>query len=271
MGGGTIGISFLVRLKIMSLTTCTLDKFFREILDIEGLKSVDSSLNGLQLDNDGSELKKIAFAVDTGLEVFRRAVDAGAGLLFVHHGLFWGAPIRIEGRHRERVKFLLDHNMALYAVHLPLDQHPRLGNNAVLAELLGIEEKEPFGIYHGHKIGFKGKLSTPLTIEDAAKRISFMERPPIGIFPFGKKESTSCAVISGGAGMEAFQALEEKIDLYVTGENSHTVYHHAREGGMNIIAGGHYSTEVWGVRRLMEECENRLGIEAEFIDVPTGL
>ena len=255
----------------MTLTTRKLDGFFRGLLDLEGFRDTDPSLNGLQVDNDGSGLGKIAFAVDAGMEVFKRAADAGAGLIFVHHGLFWGVPLRLEGSHRERVKFLLDNNIALYAVHLPLDQHPRLGNNAVLAELLGIGEPQPFGLYHGHKIGYKGNLSKALTVEEAVKKISFMGRPPLGVFPFGKKENANCAVVSGGAPLEAFQALEEGVDLYVTGEASHTVYHHALEGRLNIIAGGHYSTEVWGVRRIMEECVNQLGIDCEFIDIPTGL
>jgi len=256
----------------MALTSCKLDDFFRGLLDIEGFKEADSSLNGLQVDNDGSEIKKIAFAVDAGLEIFKQAVGAGAGMLFVHHGLFWGPAERINGSRRERIKFLLDNNLALYAVHLPLDQHPVLGNNAVLAELLGIENPEPFGLYHGRKVGFKGSLKKSLTVDEAVKKISFMNRPPLGVFPFGKIESQNCAVISGGAAQEAFQALEEKVDLYVTGESSHTVYHHALEGRMNIIAGGHYSTEVWGVRRMMEECaKQHLEIDSVFIDVPTGL
>jgi len=255
----------------MTLTTRKLDDFLRGLLDIDGFKDVDSSLNGIQVDNDGAELGKIAFAVDACLEVFKRAAEAGAGLIFVHHGLFWGKPLRIEGSHRERIKFLLDNNIALYAVHLPLDQHPQLGNNAILAEMLGIKEPEPFGLYHGKKIGYKGNLSAPLTVEEAVKRITYMGRPPLGVFPFGKKESSSCAVIAGGAASEAFQALEQGIDLYVSGESSHTVYHHAMEGRLNIIAGGHYSTEIWGVRRIMEECVNQLGLDAEFIDIPTGL
>jgi len=255
----------------MVITTRKLDSFFRSLLDIEGFKASDQSLNGLQVDNDGSGLGKIAFAVDAGMEVFKRAAEAGAGLLFVHHGLFWGAPARLEGNYRERIKFLLDNNLALYAVHLPLDQHPRLGNNAVLAELLGIKNPEPFGLYHGHKIGYKGTLSEALTIDEAVKKISFMGRPPLGVFPFGKKENLSCAVVSGGAADEAFQAIEEELDLFVTGESSHTVYHPAQEAHLNIIAGGHYSTEVWGVRRIMEECVNQLGIDTEFVDIPTGL
>ncbi|MCL2319590.1 MAG: Nif3-like dinuclear metal center hexameric protein [Treponema sp.] len=255
----------------MAFITHKLDGFFRDILDLEGFKVADSSLNGLQVDNDGSEVKKIAFAVDASLEVFKRAAAAGAGMLFVHHGLFWGSPLRLEGSHRERIKFLLEHNLALYAVHLPLDQNKKLGNNAVLAERLGIQDPEPFGLYHGQKIGFKGKLSRPLTVEEAVKKITFMNRPPLGVFPFGKKENLSCAVVSGGAADVTFQAIEEGLDLYVTGESSHTVYHYAQEGRLNIIAGGHYSTEVWGVRRVMEECVNQLGIDCEFIDLPTGL
>jgi len=255
----------------MMLTVRKLDGFFRDLLDIEGFKDADSSLNGLQVDNDGSEFGKIAFAVDACMEAFRRAAEAGAGLLFVHHGLFWGKPLKLEGNHRERLKFLLDNNLALYAVHLPLDQHPTLGNNAALAEMLGIKAPEPFGSYHGRKIGYKGNLSRALTVEEAAEKIRYMERPPLGVFPFGKKENLTCGIISGGAASEAFQALEEGLDLYVSGEISHAVYHHALESRLNIIAGGHYSTEVWGVRRVMEECANQLGIDAEFIDAPTGL
>jgi dinuclear metal center YbgI/SA1388 family protein len=253
------------------MITKNLDRFFRELLDIEGFSSVDRSLNGLQVDNDGKEFEKIAFAVDANLETFKRAAEAGAGMLFVHHGLFWGAPLRIEGSHRERIRFLLDHNVALYAVHLPLDQHPALGNNAALADLLGIENPEPFGVYHDRKIGYKGILRKPLTVEEAVKRISFMDRPPLGVYPFGPRESRCCAVISGGAAGEALQAIQEGLDLYVTGEAAHGMYHEALEGRLNMIAGGHYSTEVWGVRRVMERCADSLNMDVEFIDVPTGL
>jgi dinuclear metal center YbgI/SA1388 family protein len=248
-----------------------LDAYFRSLLDLEGFASVDSSLNGIQVDNDGAEITKIAFAVDACLETFTRAAAGGAGMLFVHHGLIWGQPLRLTGGHRTRLRFLLDHNLALYAVHLPLDQHPSLGNNAALAELLGIESPEPFGTYHDQKIGYKGTLSKPLTIEEAVKRITFKDRPPLGVYPFGKRESRNGAVISGGAADEALQALDEGIDLYVTGEMSHQVYHQALEGRLNLIAGGHYSTEVWGVRRVMEHCASQMTMDVEFIDTPTGL
>jgi dinuclear metal center YbgI/SA1388 family protein len=251
-------------------TTKKLDSFLRQYLDIEGFSSADDSLNGLQVDNDGSEITKIAFAVDASLESFRRAADCGAGMIFVHHGLFWGIPQRLEKGLRERIKFLLDQNLSLYGVHLPLDQHPTLGNNAALAELLGIENPEPFGLYHRRKIGYKGSLAKALTVEEAAKCIGFMGRPPMGVFPFGKELNQTAAVISGGAAMDALQAIDEGIDLYISGEASHSVYHQAMESGLNVIAGGHYATEVWGVRRIMELGGRELNIDTEFIDIPTG-
>ena len=252
-------------------TTEKLDAFFRNLLDIEGFAGLDDSLNGLQVDNDGGEIKKIAFAVDASLECFRRAVENSAGMLFVHHGLFWGSPLRLKGGLRERIKFLLDHNLSLYGVHLPLDQHPSLGNNAALAELLGIESPEPFGLHQGRKIGYKGRLAEALTIDEAGRRIAFMGRPPLGLFPFGKEQNHNAAVVSGGAAMDAFQAMEEGVDLFISGEPSHSMYHHALEGKLNIIAGGHYCTEVWGVRRIMETVAAQLHIDTEFIDIPTGL
>ena len=252
-------------------TSKKLDSFFREYLDIEGFSSSDNSLNGIQVDNDGSDISKIAFAVDASLECFKRTKQAGAGMIFVHHGIFWGKCERLDNGLRERIKYLLDHNIALYGVHLPLDQHPSLGNNAVLAELLGIESPQPFGSHGGKKVGYMGKLIKPLTIEEAKNRISFMGRPPVGVYAFGKELNQTVAIVSGGAAMDALQAIEEGVDMYVTGEGSHSVYHHAMEMGLNILAGGHYSTEVWGVRKIMELCEKELNIETEFLDLPTGL
>jgi len=240
-------------------------------LEIDGFAGTDNSLNGLQVDNDGSEIGKIAFGVDASMETFERAAAVGAGMLFVHHGLFWGAPHRVAGNLRRRLKFLLERNMCLYAVHLPLDQHPQMGNNAGLAALLGLENLEPFGVYHGRKIGYKGTFPQPMTIEQATRKIAFVDRPPLGVYPFGREENTTCAVVSGGAAAEARQAIDEGIDLYITGEMSHSVYNDCLEGKLNMIAGGHYSTEVWGARAVMRHCVEELHIDAEFIDVPTGL
>ena len=252
-------------------TTKEIDTFIKSFLDIDGFAEADNSLNGIQVDNDGAAVKKIAFGVDASMETFEQAAAVNAGMLFVHHGLFWGEPASITGNLRRRIKFLLDHNICLYAVHLPLDQHPKLGNNAVLAELLGLENIEPFGAYHGRKIGYKGTFPKPVTIEEAVKKIDFMGRPPAGIFPFGKKEIKSAAVMSGGAADSARDAIADGVDLFVTGESAHQVYHDCLEGKLNMIAGGHYNTEVWGVRAVMRHCTAELGIETEFVDIPTGL
>ncbi len=253
------------------MTSRKWDAYFRSLFDIDGFASADNSLNGIQVDNDGSEITKIAFAVDVCLETFERAAACGAGMIFVHHGLFWGEPLALAGNHRRRIQFLLENNIALYAMHLPLDQHPKLGNNAGLMELLGIENEKPFGLYHGKMIGYQGTLSAPLTVDEAVKKIAFMGRPPIGVYPFGKKENRTCAVVSGGASFEVMEAIRDEVDLYVTGEMSHGMYHHILESKINMISGGHYSTEVWGVRRVMEHVASDLGTEVEFIDVPTGL
>lgn len=252
-----------------TMITKKLDAFFKDTLAIESIEDV--SLNGLQVDNDGADIKKIAFATDACMETFKRAAAAGAGMLFVHHGLFWGKPLALAGSHRERIKFLLDENIALYAVHLPLDKHPQYGNNAALVRKLGVVHPEPFGAYHGHKIGWKGMLETPLSIEEAISRISFMGSAPLSVLRFGAKRVLQVAVVSGGAPEFVSEAAAEGIDLFVTGDASHTWYHCALESRINVIAGGHYSTEVWGVRAVMELCAGKLDMDVEFIDVPTGL
>jgi dinuclear metal center YbgI/SA1388 family protein len=257
------------------MTTKELDAYFKNMLGIDGYAVCDDSMNGIQVDNDGAAVQKIAFAVDAAMETFKRAKVAGADLLFVHHGLFWGRPLAVAGVHRERLAFLLANNIALYACHLPLDAAPQVGNNAVLAGLLGIEDLEPFGGYHGTKIGYKGKLAKPLTVNEAVKKIAFLDREPIAVYAFGKRLCETAAVISGGAAFEVAQAINEGVDLYVTGETSHAVYHTVLEAKINMIAGGHYNTEVYGVRAVMERVKADLGseraIEVEFIDLPTGV
>ena len=252
-------------------SSAKLDSFFRGFLDIEGFAGTDDSFNGIQVDNDGSGIGKIAFAVDASLETIERAVAAGAGMLFVHHGIFWGKPAALTGRLRRRVKTLLDNNICLYAVHLPLDQHPKFGNCAELARLLGLEDIEPFGAYRGKKLGYRGNFPQPVTIDQAARKIAFENRPPVGVYPFGKNENVTCAVLSGGSAHDARQAIDAGIDLFISGEMSHSVYHDCLEGGLNMIAGGHHSTEVWGARAVMRHCAAELHIDVEFIDIPTGL
>ncbi len=247
------------------------DAWCRALLQIDALKGLDDSLNGIQVGRSPGELGTVAFAVDACMESFRRAADAGAQMLFVHHGMFWGSPARLEGLMLERVRFLIEHDLGLYACHLPLDMHPEVGNNAVLADLLSLKDRQPFGLYHGVAIGVSGRLEEALPVREVLRRILPDNSQPRNLILSGADKVSTVAIVSGGAPMEALQAIGRNIDLYITGEPSHSVYHHAVEGGLNFVAAGHYATEVWGVKAVAAKLEKETGIRTLFIDLPTGL
>jgi dinuclear metal center YbgI/SA1388 family protein len=248
-----------------------LDAYFRSHLDIEGMQHSDASLNGLQVGLAEGEVKKAAFAVDACMETFRRAVEWGAELLFVHHGLFWGKPLAVTGDHYRRIRFLLENELALYAAHLPLDMQPEFGNNAGIAAALGLQEIEPFAEHSGWRIGFKGRLPEPQHLDRVLKALGLDRGSALGVLPFGPERIETVGVVSGGADKDIGQAMAEGLDLFITGEVSHQVYHYAAEGGINLVGGGHYHTETYGPRLLAEKCAADTGIETTFIDVPTGL
>ncbi len=248
-----------------------LDRYFRELLRFEEVESIDSSLNGLQVECSDRELATVAFAVDACQASFERAAEARADLQFVHHGLFWGRPIALTRGHYRRVKFLIEHDIALYAAHLPLDLHPGLGNNAGMAAALHLEGIEPFGAYRGVKIGFKGRLRESADIDGVLRMIGIDRRSCVALLPFGPREIRTVGIVSGGALHEVTQAIAEGLDLYITGEASHTVYHSCLEEKINLICGGHYQTEVWGLRLLADRLAQDTGLRTLFVDVPTGL
>jgi dinuclear metal center YbgI/SA1388 family protein len=248
-----------------------LDRYFRSFLDFEGYAPIDDSLNGIQVGDPNREIRSAAFAVDACRGSFARAFEWGADFLFVHHGLFWGKPAPISGRMYERVSYLVQKGIALYACHLPLDAQSEVGNNAVLASLLGIEDKRPFGVYRGKSIGFSGRLAKPLSLAEALSRVMPDGSSPRAVYPFGPEPALTAACVSGGGEHEAFQALEAGIDLYVTGDASHELYHHVQEGRMSVISAGHYHSETWGVKALSERLSRDTGLPSLFIDLPTGL
>jgi dinuclear metal center YbgI/SA1388 family protein len=247
------------------------DTWALDLLDIPRFRSLDDSLNGLQVGRSDTPLRTVAFAVDACRESILRARDAGAQVLFVHHGLFWGKPAAIKGALRERIAELISADMALYACHLPLDAHAELGNNAVLARMLGLVDVEPFGEYHGIKIGRKGRFPAPVRLEEAVRLILPGGEAPRSILAFGTTTVSSAAVVSGGAPFEALQAIAEGIDLYITGEPSHSIYHEVMESRLNVVAAGHYATEVHGVKAVAGRVRSELGLETVFIEYPTGL
>jgi len=247
------------------------DQWCHSFLEIEALERIDASLNGLQIGDSSSEIETVAFAVDGCLETLKKAAEKKANLLFVHHGLFWGRPLSVTGDHYKRVKTALDSQLSLYAVHLPLDMHPVYGNNACLADILGLVDREGFGEYKGFKIGIKGRLDSPLLRDHVVPALfgDWEGRPRM--LPFGPSEIHTVGMISGGGTHEVSQAIQEGLDLYITGDSSHNIYHQCLEAGINVLFGGHYMTEISGVQSIRKKVEQELGLKTFFIDVPTGL
>ena len=247
-----------------------LDSYFRSFLAIDDLAGTDISLNGIQVENT-ADITCIAFAVDACMEVFRRAKEAGAQMVFVHHGLFWGHEQSVTGSHYQRLKFLIENNMALYAVHLPLDIHPELGNNVSLAKAAGLTDLKPFGKFRGIDVGVKGTFKEPVTAEQVLSNLGYDRAEMLACMSFGKEKNMTCAVITGGGEHDVSDAIGEDVDLYITGDAAHVVYHTCLENKINMISAGHYRTEVYGVQNMAEKVSDELALKTVFIDVPTGL
>jgi dinuclear metal center YbgI/SA1388 family protein len=232
----------------------------------------DSALNGLQVEG-ARPVRLAAAAVDASLATFQAAARAGADLLVVHHGIFWGKPYPLTGAQGRRLKFLFESGMSLYASHLPLDAHPVLGNNACLARALGLKKLKLFGEYHGHAIGWSGSFPAPVTRADLARKLERALGTAPRVLPLGPERIQSVAVVSGGGGDMAQQAWEgeRKIEAFITGEASHAVYHPCRESGLNLYLGGHYATEVFGVQALARLIQATYRVRTVFIDLPTGM
>ena len=232
--------------------------------------SADSAMNGLQVEAS-ADVKRVATAVDVSDRSIRRAAASGAGLLIVHHGLFWGEPVPLTGVMARRIGLLFDKGLSLYAAHLPLDCHPAIGNNARLAEIFGLERTRPFGRYHGMIIGLHGSLPRPMTPAGIARKLKNNLGAGSRIFPFGSGNIKKLGIVSGGGASLVGDAAEAGCDALLTGETSHSAYHLAREARVTLICAGHYATETVGVRALGELVGSELGLPVKFIDEPTGL
>ena len=241
-------------------------EFLDNYLDIDAV--ADMSLNGLQFGDMDAEIDSAVLAVDASLELFEKA-GRGNKLLVVHHGLFWGSSFAITGIHYERFKKLFDNELSLYAAHLPLDLHAVIGHNARIAAELGLTDILPFGDYKGTKIGFKGMLAEPLKMKEFKDVLGGLFGD-YQLLQFGKEEIRNIGVVSGGAASLIPDAIKEGLDLYITGEASHSMYHFVKEARLNVVFGGHYNTEKFGILKLGDLLEKEFGLKSEFIDIPTG-
>lgn len=228
----------------------------------------DFGPNGLQVEGRG-EVRKVVTGVSACHELFVRAREAGADAVLVHHGLFWeGMPRTLTGFQYRRVAELVRGEMSLLAYHLPLDRHAEVGNNAVAARDFGLVDVEPFCLYEGLPIGFKGRFPAPLSKDELVARCSTVYGQQPLAFLDGPAAVSTLGIVSGGAQREFHVAIAEGLDAYLTGEASEWVMNVAREAGVHYLAAGHYATERLGIRALGEHVAERFSVEVELIDVP---
>ena len=243
-------------------------RYCDRLLRTAEVQDYDGAANGLQGENCGA-VTRIAAAVDASLVTVRLAAATGADLLLVHHGLFWGPAHPWTGKRYELMRSLLAHNLAVYSSHLPLDAHRPLGNNAQLCAALGLKNLRPFFFSHGLFLGFQAKAK--LSRSDLAGRLQRAtgERPLV--IPGGPEICRRIGVVSGGAGDGLKKAAEEGVDTFVTGEGPHWTYALAEELGLNVLYGGHYATETFGVKALAARLSVKFKLPWTFVDHPTGL
>jgi len=239
-----------------------------KILRTKKAGDYDGAVNGLQVANRGA-VTRMAATVDASLATVKLAIAAKADLFIVHHGLFWGPSHPWTGKKFELIRLLVENNLAVYSSHLPLDAHPRLGNNAQLCAALGLKNLKPFFQSHGQAIGFQA--SAKISLKELAVKLARATNAPPRIIPGGPETCRRIGVVTGGAGNELKMAAAEGVDTFITGEGAHWTYALAEELGMNVLYGGHYATETFGVKALAAHLAQKFKVPWTFLDYPTGL
>jgi dinuclear metal center YbgI/SA1388 family protein len=239
-----------------------------QLLRTAEVKDYERAANGLQVENRG-HVTRIGACVDASLATARLAVAAGADLLVVHHGLFWGPAQPWTEKRYQLLRVLLEGDLAVYSSHLPLDAHPRLGNNARLCAALGFKKLRPFFFDHGQYLGWQ--TNARFSLVELARRLERATGGPARIVPGGAKVCNKIGVVTGGAGGDLKRAAAEGVDTFITGEGPHWTYALAEELELNVLYGGHYATETFGVKALAAHLSTRFGVPWQFIDHPTGL
>jgi dinuclear metal center YbgI/SA1388 family protein len=257
---------FISRMPKSSLSAIL--KYCDRLLHTGDVKDYDGAVNGSQVENSGV-VTRIAATVDASLATIKLAIAAEADLLLVHHGLFWGPTHPWTGKRYQTLRLLLENNLAVYSSHLPLDLHPKLGNNAQLCAALGLRNLRPFFFDHGQFIGFKAFAK--ISRDDLASRLHRATGFEPLLIPGGPELCRQIGVVTGGAGSELKKAAAEGVDTFITGEGPHWTYALAEELGVNVLYGGHYATETFGVKALAAHLSQRFKVPWLFIDHPTGL
>lgn len=243
-------------------------EYLNEYLRIADFPDYPNALNGLQVENRG-EVRKLAVAVDASAAAIQETVRRGCDFLLVHHGLFWDGNRPVTDRRYRRLAALLERDVAVYSAHLPLDAHPEVGNNALLARAVGATVVGEFGSYQGTPIGTLAELE--ITRETLCARLDDLLGQRVRLIAGGPERIHRLAVVTGGGGDLVREAAAANLDAFITGEGAHHTYFDAVEGGINVYYGGHYATETFGVKALGEHLGRRFGLEWEFLELPTGM
>jgi len=239
-----------------------------DFLRIGEIGDWDNALNGLQIENSG-RVTLIGAAVDVSTRVLTEAQKRQVDLLIVHHGLFWPGLQAIRGVLRRQLRFAFENDIALYSAHLPLDIHPKVGNNAQLSAALGLKAPQPFLEEKGQPVGLR--LCGSVSRRELVRKLQKALNGSVKVFDFGPKKARAIGIVTGAAGSEIYRVAEQNIDTFITGEAPHWAAVAAEELGINLLLGGHYATEVFGVKALAAHLSKRFRVPWEFIDCPTGL
>lgn len=244
------------------------------LLRIASVPDYPPALNGLQVGHRGP-VRRIAAAVDCSLRTIQGAAAAGANLLLVHHGLFWGGLRPLTGAHLGRVRALVDADLALYSAHLPLDVHPTFGNSALLARELGLRVAGGFARYENVDCGVRGEsdLDTATLVDSVARWAApHGHRAITSRIPPGHRTRRWAICTGAGASAETLrEAYASDVDTLIVGEGPHWSAVEAEEHGLVIVYAGHYATETLGVRALAEHLAATFALPCIFVDAPTGL
>jgi dinuclear metal center YbgI/SA1388 family protein len=251
-----------------SVSLDTLVRHCQRLLQPQRFNDWDGAANGLQVQNSG-RVTRIAATVDASLATLQRAAALRANLLLVHHGLFWTPAHPWTDTRYRQIRILLEADLAVYSAHLPLDAHPTLGNNAGLCRALGFRRLAPFFNHRGSSIGFQTR--TRLDRDALVQRLERVVHQPVKLLPGGPAVCRRIGLVTGGAGAELQLAAREGVDTFITGEGPHWTFAAAEETGLNVLYGGHYATETFGVKALAAQLAQRFRLPWTFIDHPSGL
>ena len=250
------------------ISTEDIVKFCNQRTNLSEIKDFPGALNGLQIQNSGS-VSKIGASVDAGLVPFQNAISKKIDFIITHHGLFWTPPIPLIGPAYEKTKLCIDHNLAVYGSHLPLDCHPEIGNNAILAQKLELLPIETFLPYEGVDIGLITENNH--SRKNLANRLNSHFPKGIHSMEFGSDTPSKIAILTGSGQSAVDKILDAGADTLITGELKQHHFNLAQELKLNLYACGHYATETFGVDALAREAATKFDLPYEFIETECPL